>query len=75
MSLLDESNRAANAKHLEECQGSFQEHLVEMERKFHADEAAMHDAPILAGFKERRRAQANQFKQVLLGKAQQLYQN
>jgi len=46
-----------------------------MERKFHADEAAMHDAPILAGFKERRRAQANQFKQVLLGKAQQLYQN
>jgi len=71
MSLLDDANRAANAKHLVECQGSFQAHLAEMKLKFYADEAAMRDSPIIAEYKERRRSQANQFKQVLLGRAQQ----
>ena len=71
MSLLDDANREANSQHKVECLDTYLEHLAEMERKFLADEAVMHDAPILAGFKERRHAQANQFKKVLLGKAQQ----
>ncbi len=75
MSLVDDAIRAANAKHLEECQGSFQEHLAEMERKLYADEAAMRGPIILVAFKARRRAQATQFmsaaQKVLLGIAQQ----
>jgi hypothetical protein len=71
MSLLDDSNREANAQHKVECHNTYMEHLAEMERKFFADEAAMHDTPIIVAYKERRSAQANQFKQVLLGKAQQ----
>jgi hypothetical protein len=71
MSLLDDANREANEKHVAECHDTYLEHLAELVRKFHADEAAMHDTPIIVAYKERRLAQANQFKQVLLGRAQQ----
>ena len=62
MSLLDDANREANEKHVAECHDTYLEHLAEMERKLYVDEAAMHDTPTLAAYKERRLAQANQFK-------------
>jgi hypothetical protein len=75
MSLVDDSIREANAKHIVECQGTFLEHLAELERKRIANEKAMQDPPILAAFKVRRREQASQFRtvlqRVLLGRAQQ----
>lgn len=66
MSLVDDRNKAANEQHMQECLGSYQAHLEEMEA--HRVESEKYSNPKCAEFWARKRAQVTKLrnKKVLL---------